>query len=246
MKSISRVAELTFLFLSFFALDMEAQEEKNDKRDYSFAAVPIVNYSNTLGASFGLMGQVFYKINTEDTVSPSFSTGIIGIYTNNKTYFGAIFQRLYLKEDRWRIMFAAGPGNVSYQYWQHIPGGGTFIGFNTGATFTMGRVERKVYRELYAGINAVYSKAETVITRSTPYRLSIATALKTTFGMVAFFGLATAIKKISDISNAKILPGGGLGLRYMIIPKERINIGVDIAKGNGDWGLYFRIGESFR
>ena len=48
-----------------------------------------------------------------------------------------------------------------------------------------------------------------------------------------------------DIKNAEILPGGGVGVRYMMIPKERINIGIDVAAGKGDWGLYFRIGESF-
>ncbi|MCK4560926.1 MAG: hypothetical protein KAV45_14180 [Calditrichia bacterium] len=42
-----------------------------------------------------------------------------------------------------------------------------------------------------------------------------------------------------------LLPGAGVGLRYMAIPSEKINIGIDIAKGIDDWGLYFRIGETF-
>ncbi len=31
----------------------------------------------------------------------------------------------------------------------------------------------------------------------------------------------------------------------LMIPKERINVGVDVALGKDDWGLYFRIGEEF-
>lgn len=35
------------------------------------------------------------------------------------------------------------------------------------------------------------------------------------------------------------------GIRYMPIEKQRINIGIDTALGKDDWGVYFRIGESF-
>jgi hypothetical protein len=64
-------------------------------------------------------------------------------------------------------------------------------------------------------------------------------------GMVGFFGIASAVEHISDIPTEELLPGGGIGIRYMMIAKERINVGVDFAKGKDDWGLYFRIGESF-
>jgi outer membrane protein assembly factor BamA len=65
------------------------------------------------------------------------------------------------------------------------------------------------------------------------------------FGMVGFAGIASAVEKVSDIFESELLPGAGVGIRYLMIPKERINIGIDVAKGKGDWGLYFRIGESF-
>ena len=63
--------------------------------------------------------------------------------------------------------------------------------------------------------------------------------------MVGFAGIATAVEKVGDIFENELLPGAGVGIRYLMIPKERINIGIDVAKGKGDWGLYFRIGESF-
>jgi outer membrane protein assembly factor BamA len=64
-------------------------------------------------------------------------------------------------------------------------------------------------------------------------------------GMVGFIGVASAVKHFEDIFKSELLPGAGVGFRYLMIPKERINIGVDFAKGKGDWGLYFRIGEAF-
>ena len=57
--------------------------------------------------------------------------------------------------------------------------------------------------------------------------------------------MATAVETLSDIDRAPFLPGGGFGIRYMLIEKMRINIGIDAALGKDDWGVYFRIGESF-
>lgn len=326
----------------------------------NFAAIPMVNYSNATGFSMGAITQMFYKANAKDTISPSSSTGLFGMYTTNKTYFLAGFQQLYLNEDRWRILAAIGLGNINYQYWQDLPlTGGTYVGFGTKATFAMARVERKVYKKLYAGLNGVLSKAETEFDlpdhfpdslrndkrnmnnigyrlnfdmrehQITPYggynvsfnndffrewigsdnnfekyeivynhyykikneRNILATRVKASiatgdvpfqgqsvvgqddirgytkgkyradqvyavqaeyrwrfykkFGMVGFFGLASAVEHIGDIPDSELLPSAGVGIRYMMIEKERINVGIDFAKGKGDWGLYFRIGESF-
>jgi hemolysin activation/secretion protein len=62
------------------------------------------------------------------------------------------------------------------------------------------------------------------------------------WGAVGFTGLALAVTG-SDASP--ILPDFGLGLRYKVIPKYNINLGVDAAVGRDDWGLYFRITEAF-
>ncbi|MCD4735990.1 MAG: hypothetical protein K8R53_08105, partial [Bacteroidales bacterium] len=35
------------------------------------------------------------------------------------------------------------------------------------------------------------------------------------------------------------------GIRFMAIPGEKINIGINLATGKDDWGIYFRIGEAF-
>lgn len=357
-----KTALVTVLFLCVIFTKGFAQspEENDSTKRVKFAAIPIVNYSNTLGGSIGLMTQVFYKVNINDTISPSSSTGLFGMYTTNNTYFAAAFQQFYLNEDKWRIKIAAGIGNINFQFWQDLPiSGGTFIDFATKASFGLLRVERKIYKKLYGGLNAVLSFAETeydlpdnvpdslrfdkrnmnnlgylfnfdkrehqlnpyggfnvtfkndfyrtwmkstdnfekyeitynhfyqiknerniLVTRvhasisggdvpfqgqnvvgqddirgysSGKFRNNQVYAIQAEyrwrfykkFGMVGFFGVATAIDKMSNISGAELLPGGGVGFRYMMIPKERINVGIDVAKGKDDWGLYFRIGETF-
>jgi outer membrane protein assembly factor BamA len=65
------------------------------------------------------------------------------------------------------------------------------------------------------------------------------------FGAVFFAGVATPVNKDESWSTDLILPAGGAGIRYMMIPDMRLNIGFDAAVGKGDYGIYFRIGEAF-
>ncbi len=59
-------------------------------------------------------------------------------------------------------------------------------------------------------------------------------------GAVGFFGLAITVDPVSQL-----LPAGGIGIRYKILPQYNINAGVDGAVGKDDWGIYFRITEAF-
>jgi hypothetical protein len=63
------------------------------------------------------------------------------------------------------------------------------------------------------------------------------------WGMVAFGGVATAVDRPKEITWSGLLPGVGAGARFMAIKSEKINIGIDVAFGKDDWGIYFRIGE---
>lgn len=65
------------------------------------------------------------------------------------------------------------------------------------------------------------------------------------FGFVGFLGLATVFEAINEDHNGLILPGIGAGIRYVVSEETHMNVGMDIAVGKDDWGLYFRIGESF-
>lgn len=357
---------LVIIVLATHAISVNSQKTNTTTSDSikskkpSVAAIPIINYDPSLGATIGAMGQYFYKINKKDTISPSSSTGLFGIYTTNKTYFMAAFQRFYLNEDRWKLMFAGGKGNINFQFWQDLPdNSGVFIDFNTEATFALARIERKLFKKPYGGINMVYSDATTTydlpdyfpdslkydkvnmnnigylfnydmrehqlnpysgynvefknnfykewinssydfnkteLTYNHYYTLSntrniLATRFKANIAtgnvpfqgqnvigqedirgysngkhrdnqtyamqaeyrwryykrvrMVGFIGIATAVSNASEILDSEFLPGAGVGFRYLMLPIERINIGIDVAKGKDDWGMYFRIGESF-
>ncbi len=64
------------------------------------------------------------------------------------------------------------------------------------------------------------------------------------WGAVGFFGLALATTPKTDYVSP-VLPGGGIGARYMVLSNYHINLGIDGAVGKDDWGVYFRITEAF-
>ncbi len=65
------------------------------------------------------------------------------------------------------------------------------------------------------------------------------------WGLVAFGGLAVATDNLKADNYSGVLPAVGTGIRFMAIPSRGINVGMDVALGKEDWGLYFRIGEVF-
>jgi outer membrane protein assembly factor BamA len=65
------------------------------------------------------------------------------------------------------------------------------------------------------------------------------------WGTVFFAGVATPVNKTESWQADDLLPGIGAGIRYMMIPDIRINVGFDTALGKDDYGVYFRIGEYF-
>ncbi len=65
------------------------------------------------------------------------------------------------------------------------------------------------------------------------------------FGFVAFLGIASVFDAINEEHDGLVLPGIGTGFRYTVSEDTNMNVGMDIAAGKDDWGLYFRIGEAF-
>lgn len=65
------------------------------------------------------------------------------------------------------------------------------------------------------------------------------------FGMVCFGGLAFVGDDWDQLQENGVLPAIGIGARYVAAVEENVNVGIDIAKGKNDWGIYFMITEAF-
>jgi hypothetical protein len=147
-------------FLIIFSGFLQAQDST---KNFKFAGLPIINYNRTQGIVIGAFAAGYYKINRNDTISPSSYTGIAGIYTAQKSYFMAAFQQLYLNEDRWRILAGVGVMDVNFQFFYENPvaGLGNFVDYSTKGSFAVAQVQRKVIWRLYAGLIGQYVNAET-------------------------------------------------------------------------------------
>jgi hypothetical protein len=57
--------------------------------------------------------------------------------------------------------------------------------------------------------------------------------------------VATVFEAINESDNGKLLPGLGTGIRFRAFPENNFSVGLDVAAGLEDWGIYFQIGEAF-
>jgi len=317
-----------------------------------FLPIPYVNYNRSFGYQIGASPMILFNPVSKDTLSPSSLAGVIGIYSENKTWFLMGFSKLYFAEDNWRVIAVVGTGSYNFQFFLDSPIN-SWIPYNTKLNFIFGQVQRRIINELYAGISLIHmnlkTKADSLNTESTtnlngfnllvsmdqrsstrypksgfkadvkyftypkfldnetasskieidfnnfiPFRekkdvlasrlfvglglgdldfnqqlivgrkdvrgytqggyrgnylLAAQSEYRWNFlermGMVYFLGIATVFKAINEDDNGKLLPGIGTGFRYTVDTETRLNVGLDVAAGIDDWGIYFRIGEAF-
>ena len=64
-------------------------------------------------------------------------------------------------------------------------------------------------------------------------------------GVVGFLALGDVAHSFSEIELSKIKYSAGFGIRYFILPEERINVRLDFGFGTQFPGVYFNIREAF-
>ena len=65
------------------------------------------------------------------------------------------------------------------------------------------------------------------------------------WGAVGFAGVASVFNAINESDNGKLLPAIGTGIRFRAFQETNMSVGLDVAAGIDDWGVYFQIGEAF-
>ena len=311
-----------------YAQEKEKEKEEQKKKSKNIKVVPYISYNRTYEFMFGAVPMLMYKVNKKDTISPESISGLMGIYTTNKTWFAIAFSKLYLMEDHWRITIGAGLGNANSQF---LSGEDLYFGANymytkfnnefdfetpvneevtlngLGLVFLRDKRDNVYYPTKGSELNLDYtgylsfmgnddesSKIELqynhffkakrgkdviavrgyggfglgnvpfnnlLVVEGTDlrgysmgeYRGKQLVALqgeyrynfKGNMGLVGFAGLGSVYGSEVEANNGKILPSIGMGYRYTVFPKNKMNIGIDVAAGRDDWGVYFRIGEAF-
>ncbi len=129
-----------------------------DERNLKFAAIPVPFYSDVMGFGLGVVGMAYYKMDRTDDELPPSSTGVVGMYTENKTWVGMMFQKFHFKQDIWRATAAFGTGSIKYQFNPGAVGPGLpdiFLDYTTVTNFAFAKGERRVAPNLYAGLELI-------------------------------------------------------------------------------------------
>lgn len=64
-------------------------------------------------------------------------------------------------------------------------------------------------------------------------------------GAVAFAGVGGIAPSLGDLGDSTVLPAAGIGLRFAVSEKYRVNMSLDAAWGKDSQAIYFYIGEAF-
>ena len=64
-------------------------------------------------------------------------------------------------------------------------------------------------------------------------------------GAIAFIGAGTVAPGASDLADGPWYPTGGVGLRALLVPRDRTVARVDLGFGRGSFGINIGIGEAF-
>jgi hypothetical protein len=92
------------------------------------------------------------------------------------------------------------------------------------------------------GYEAGRYRDRNMIAGQAEYRLR----LSSRFGAVAFAGTGSVASSFGSLFSSTMLPAAGIGLRFLAVPSQGVNISVDYAWGKGGSnGLYVYIGDSF-
>ena len=103
---------ICLMLISIVGFSTNLTHENDSTKKVNFAAIPVINYNNSMGIIVGAMGSAYYKLNATDTISPSSSSMLFGMYTGNKSFLGLAVQKFYFNEDKWRAKIIGGTGFV--------------------------------------------------------------------------------------------------------------------------------------
>jgi len=98
---------------------------------------------------------------------------------------------------------------------------------------SLGKYLRGYTRTLHVDKNVLAFQAE--------YRMP----LPGRFGLVAFAGFGQVAEKVSNIAIDEFKPSAGIGIRFALIPKQKVNIRIDAGMGKDDSSLDISLMEMF-
>ncbi|MDQ6470608.1 BamA/TamA family outer membrane protein [Flavobacterium sp. LHD-80] len=158
------------LFLSFLCYSVLWSQKKTadttalqspHTKSIDFNIMPYLNYNRTLDFMFGAIPMMMYKIDKTDTISPKSLSGLTAVYTTNKSYFIALFNKFYFKEDQWRLQLFFAAGNQNEQFYEDDIDIPAFYNYQSKRIMAGGTLQYKIVKAFYGGIGYSYAHYDT-------------------------------------------------------------------------------------
>ncbi|WP_163399521.1 BamA/TamA family outer membrane protein [Flavobacterium fluviatile] len=162
IKFIPLLIFISFIPYSFGQKTADSLPKESKEKKIELRVMPYVSYNRNLKFMFGAIPMMMYKLNSEDSISPKSLSGMSGIYTTNKSYVVAVFNKWYMSEDRWRLKLFFMTGNQNSQFFVDDIEEADFYDYGTKITILSAGVQRKITGKFYGGLSYTYSHYNTV------------------------------------------------------------------------------------
>ncbi|MGJ5641562.1 BamA/TamA family outer membrane protein [Formosa sp. S-31] len=145
-----------------FSTYAQIKQDSIPQKKVDFSIMPFLSYNRNLEFMFGAIPMMMYKTNQDDMVSPKSISGVSAVYTTNKSYFIAFFNKWYFKEDSWRAKLFAVTGDNNSQFYMDDYDSPGFYDYGTKITVVSAGVQRKIINHLFGGLTYTYAHYDTV------------------------------------------------------------------------------------
>lgn len=158
----------SILFLCVFAcINLVSGQQKSNKKDSTkvkkieFSPIPYISYDRTMGGVFGALPMIMYRTSAKDTISPKSISGLAAVYTTNDSWGGFAFNKLYFKEDKYRMILVAGKGNFNSQFFSEDLN--AYLNYNSDTFYFKLELQRLIFKHFYGGINYQFLDRSTIV-----------------------------------------------------------------------------------
>lgn len=157
MIFMRRILSLLFTVLIFHSANSQERDVQNeqdslfDKSSKTFLVVPLINNNPAMKTGFGAMGMYFFKVNSDDKLSPPSMASLVGLYSTNNSYIFVPMARLFWNENKNRATFITGTMRVNNNFDYDYNGTNLNLVFSELRYFVSAEYSRRIVGDLYLG-----------------------------------------------------------------------------------------------
>lgn len=129
---------------------------KEERSKVKFKFIPGPTFGPSVGLGLLLVPMLVYYPDKDDLVSPPSQTAAFYLITSNKSTMGGIVQKLFLKQDTWRLDFGIYAGSINMEVDIKDSEGDVEDSIDSARKFRYVKldVNRRVWNDLFFGLGA--------------------------------------------------------------------------------------------